>query len=278
MTSQNAPGSVPRRTFLLGAAGLTATASISPAPSAAAQDNSTHAQKVIGIQIGAVSFVDEGIDQALDLVQQRGQVNTIFLAAFTFGRGIAGRQVPGQPLPDHGGQEYDQRQFHGGNYATPVEGYTKLAAFVRRSLAGDRPDDGYFVTFWRLLLDYPEILAWEKLWTDGKHAIYANIYHAAKSSRPGVQVGFHIWHANSFSPFFRAEQDYAACTRNADYLKVVLYDNCGGPRYVQAINNIGSTIFRDVPRDELLGLSNHLLGYDEKGTTSCAPQGCRPTT
>src|SRR5207244_12619431 len=45
-------------------------------------------------------------------------VNTIFLATFTYGRGIAGRQVPGQPLPDHGKQEYD-RDFHGGNFATP---------------------------------------------------------------------------------------------------------------------------------------------------------------
>ncbi len=45
-------------------------------------------------------------------------MNTIFLAVFTYGRGIAGRQIPGQPLPDHGKQEYDLN-FHGGNFATP---------------------------------------------------------------------------------------------------------------------------------------------------------------
>ena len=28
-----------------------------------------------------------------------------------------GRQVPGQPLPDHGKQEYDTGTFRGGNYA-----------------------------------------------------------------------------------------------------------------------------------------------------------------
>jgi hypothetical protein len=38
-------------------------------------------------------------------------INTLFLATFTYGRGIAGRQVPGQPLPDHGKQEYDL-DFH----------------------------------------------------------------------------------------------------------------------------------------------------------------------
>jgi hypothetical protein len=35
-------------------------------------------------------------------------------AAFTYGRGLAGRQLPGQPLPNHGVQEYDE--IHGGSY------------------------------------------------------------------------------------------------------------------------------------------------------------------
>ena len=45
-------------------------------------------------------------------------MNTLFLAIFTYGRGIAGRQIPGQPLPDHGKQKYDLN-FHGGNFAIP---------------------------------------------------------------------------------------------------------------------------------------------------------------
>ena len=32
---------------------------------------------------------------------------------------MAGRQIPGQPFPDHGRQESDEKSFHGGNYATP---------------------------------------------------------------------------------------------------------------------------------------------------------------
>jgi hypothetical protein len=75
-------------------------------------------EKMIGIQVGAVSFLDEGTEQVLDVLQERGAVNTLFLAAFTYGRGIGGRQVEGQPLPDHGKQEYDPN-YHGGNFATP---------------------------------------------------------------------------------------------------------------------------------------------------------------
>src|SRR5438552_6568418 len=72
----------------------------------------------IGIQVGAVSFVDEGTAEVIEGVQEMGAVNTLFVAAFTYGRGIAGRQPRGNPLPDHGKQEYDD-DFRGGNFATP---------------------------------------------------------------------------------------------------------------------------------------------------------------
>src|SRR5215472_8849567 len=92
-----------RRSFL--------QSSLASALAAAARD-----RKMIGIQVGAVSFVDEGVEKVLDLFQQSASINTLFIATFTYGRGIAGRQVPGQPLPDHGKQEYDTATFRGGNY------------------------------------------------------------------------------------------------------------------------------------------------------------------
>src|SRR6202007_1933819 len=80
------------------------------------------ASPMVGIQAGAISFVDEGTEKVLDILQERASVNTVFLAVFSYGRGIAGRQIPGQPLPDHGKQEYDLN-FHGGNFAIPHPQY-----------------------------------------------------------------------------------------------------------------------------------------------------------
>src|SRR5215470_16778433 len=74
-------------------------------------------KRFVAIQVGAVSFVDEGVEQVLDLLQEKGRINALLLAVFTYGRGIAGRQIPGQPLPDHGVQKYDADTFHGGSYA-----------------------------------------------------------------------------------------------------------------------------------------------------------------
>src|SRR5271163_3927499 len=71
-------------------------------------------KRFVALQIGARSFVDEGVDECLDTLQEKGGVNVLMPTVFTYGRGLSGRQVPGQPLPDHGVQEYDQ--IHGGSY------------------------------------------------------------------------------------------------------------------------------------------------------------------
>src|SRR5262249_7117534 len=67
-----------------------------------------HGKRVIGIQVGARSFVDEGVEGVLDTFQQAAGVNIVMPAVFTYGRGLAGRQIPGQPLPDHGIHAYDE--------------------------------------------------------------------------------------------------------------------------------------------------------------------------
>jgi hypothetical protein len=378
-------------------------------------------EKMIGMQIGAVSFVDEGNDKVLDFLKEKGAVNTIFLTTFTYGRGLAGRQIPGQPFPDHGMQESDEKTFHGGNYATPHpefysktllnqtrapeftdldivasvlpaarkrgmklfcsiedvfrsdvpgvkevseidlhgrkggglclyhpdvrafwtglatdlcksydvdgvlffnerngpllnalgashaqsiassrvtcfcehhqkaakaagidferarKGYVALDEFIQNALANRRPTDGYFVEFWRLLVEYPEIIAWDRLFDAAKHQVLAEVTTAVKGVRKNLEVGFHIEHVNSFNPIFRATRSYAELATKADFLKVVVYNNCGGERYANFIRNVGSTVFRDVPKEELLRFNNHLLNYDkEAGLDELARAGLSP--
>jgi hypothetical protein len=96
-------------------------------------------EKMIGIQVGSISFVDEGIEQVLDLLKQRGGVNTVFLTTFTYGRGLGGRQIPDQPFPDHGKQESDEKIFHGGNYATPHPKFYQDTA-LKQTRAPDHGD------------------------------------------------------------------------------------------------------------------------------------------
>jgi TAT (twin-arginine translocation) pathway-exported protein len=368
---------------------------------------SAASSKMIGIQVGAVSFVDEGTEKVLDVLQERACVNTLFLAVFTYGRGIAGRQIPGQPLPDHGKQEYDLN-FHGGNFATPHaqyyqntvlkdtrapdhgdldilaevlpaakkrgmkvvswledvfrsdlpnieklqerdlygrnagtlcvnnpdyrnfltglvedysrsydidglmwgserqgalcdslgathdvppvdpsrvtcfcvfcqskakerginverarQGFLELEKYVRASRGGNRPVDGYYVQFWRLLLRYPELAAWEMLWTDSLRETFAAIYKTVKTAKPNVPVGWHIWHNNSFNPIYRAEQDLHELSKYSDFIKVVMYNNVGGERMAFYVDNIGSTLYGDLSKQGLLDFDYAVMNFKE---------------
>jgi hypothetical protein len=398
------PSDVNRREFLKLAAGAGAVLAI-PAPGLAAA--SPNSSKMIGIQVGAISFVDEGTERVLDVLQERGAVNTLFLAVFTYGRGIAGRQIPGQPLPDHGKQEYDLN-FHGGNFATPHpefykntilkdtrapdhgnldilaevipaarkrgmkvicwledvfrtdlpnidklqerdlygrnaetlcinnpnyrnfltglvedysrsydidgimwgserqgalsdslgathdtppidpgqvtcfcefcqrkakergvnperarQGFLELEKYVRSARSGNRPVDGYYVQFWRLLLRYPELAAWEMLWTDSLRETYAAIYKTVKTAKPALPVGWHIWHNNSFNPIYRAEQDLHELSNYSDFIKVVMYNNCGGERMALYADNIGSTLYGDLSKQSLIDVNYEFMGFKE---------------
>ena len=375
------------------------------------------AAKTIGIQVSAVSFVDEGVEPVLDVFQQRASINTLFVATFTYGRGIAGRRVPGQPLPDHGKQVHDT-DFHGGSYTkirpqyyrdTPLtnfrapelgefdvleavlpqakkrgmkticwfedvfrrdvpgvqqleevdlhgnragtlcfnnpgyrnfllgvvedyarsypvdgimwgserqgafsnaiggrhggassrpgqvtcfcehcqrrasqrgidfararEGFLALEKFVNDSRGGKRPVDGYYVAVWRLMLRYLELLAWEMLWTDSLRDTYKAIYDNVKSVNPAIGVGWHLWHNNSFNPIYRAEQDLREISKYSDFLKIVIYHNCAGERMAGYIDAVGTTMFGDVPKQELLDFHYRVLDYKEGAYPDIAKTG-----
>src|SRR3990172_2411239 len=103
MMKRNKPSLASRRVFLRNS---TVMASLAVTGPLAVLDSFNRKEqpgsKTIGIQVGAVSFVDEGVENVLDILQKRGGINTLFLTTFTYGRGLSGRQIPGYPFPDHG--------------------------------------------------------------------------------------------------------------------------------------------------------------------------------
>src|SRR5206468_3860806 len=92
MKTNASPCQVSRREFIKTTGGVAvAAAAIAPALLAPAADDRT--SKIIGLQVGAVSFVDEGIEPVLAILQEKGAVNAICLTTFTYGRGLGGRQI-----------------------------------------------------------------------------------------------------------------------------------------------------------------------------------------
>src|SRR3989442_14585079 len=63
------------------------------------------------------------------------------------------------------------------------DGYLALERWAAALRAGQRPADGAFVTFWRLLVKYPELLAWERLWNQGLSDTYRDLYRLPTRGR-----------------------------------------------------------------------------------------------
>jgi hypothetical protein len=425
---------IDRRKFLTGAGMAVAALKtggaqpFNPAPGAT-QDQAATApmpplpeKPIIGIQIDAVSFLDEGTEKVLDILQEKACVNTLFMGSFSYGTGITGRQLKGHPFPDHGiQQDQDFSRGHGGVYATPhleyykdtalkpekapdygnvdclelvipaakkrgmkvyawsedvfgpnipgiaqfqerdlygrnagtvcfnnpdthrfwlalqedfvrsypldgimwgserygafgnavesvhnrngndpgkvtcfcqfcqekaktrgvnvqraFEGFRELEKWVRACRGGQRPNDGYYVTLLRLLFRYPELLAWETMWNDSVHETYEAIYKQTKSIRPEVQVGWHVWHALSFSAIFRAQTDLARISDYSDYLKITVYNNLGGTRMETYVTSVRDTLLGDMPVDEALEFEYRIMNLRERGYDEIAYTGLSP--
>lgn len=89
----------------------------------------------VGIQIGAISFIDEGVEEVLDILQERAGVNAILISALSWSIGNSGRAAFG--FPDHGVQGPDN--LRGGAFYEPDERYYQKT-FMKRF---DAPDELY---------------------------------------------------------------------------------------------------------------------------------------
>ncbi len=91
------------------------------------------AKTFVGIQIGAISFIDEGVEPVLDILEEKAGVNGLFISALSWSYGNAGRAVYG--FPDHGVAEPDNLQ--GGAFYQPNPAY--FASSDHRAFAAPDP-------------------------------------------------------------------------------------------------------------------------------------------
>jgi hypothetical protein len=143
------------------------------------------------------------------------------------------------------------------------EGYRQLDKLFGAAAKDERPSDGYFVSFWRLLLQYPEILSWETLWNDSYHEVRAEVYGTGKAIAPEKPFGFHIQQNQTFSPFYRAEEDFSETRHYSDFLKLATYNNSGGPRMAAFMDRLSATIFHDAKPEDFERFYYKIMNYQE---------------
>jgi hypothetical protein len=145
-------------------------------------------------------------------------------------------------------------------------GYRALWQYVQGQMQGQpRPADGQFVGFLRVVIRYPEILAWENRYRLGREAICAEMYQRAKKVKPAAEVGWHVDHQpSSWDLVYRAEMSYEEMAPHSDFIKFIGYHKVLGPRirdwYVAQMQR---TILGEIAPEDSLDLYYDLFGYDK---------------
>lgn len=154
-------------------------------------------------------------------------------------------------------------QSLGINFERARQGFEQLAAFVAEGRAGRRPRDGYYVSLWRLLLRYPELLAWEHMWHENLRGVHQLLHRTIKGVRPTVQHGMHVWPNISMNPLLVAEHDFAELGQYHDFIKMAVYNNAGGARMASYVESVAQTMFGDLPPQEVLEFHYRVLNFAE---------------
>jgi hypothetical protein len=126
------------------------------------------------------------------------------------------------------------------------------------------PADGYFITFLRILMRYPEILMWNQMWYDSLHSLLAEIYGVVKLVSPQRKLGIHVWHHRAFSIFERAMFDYSEMKRYADWIKPKMDHTCAGFRYQQDVHRYIQALFGDRNFERAYQAWSTMLGWENE--------------
>lgn len=161
------------------------------------------------------------------------------------------------------------------------EGLTNLYDWVRAMQKGaPAPSDGAWVAFLRILMQYPEIFAWENMHYRAGEELHTRIYNAVKKERPTARVGRHLDHAQtSWDLFFRAAMPYERMVPCSDFLKLIVYHEIMGPRLRGRLDGYRRHYQRDLSPDQALQLFYAWAGHDagvEPGLEQLAEKGLTP--
>jgi hypothetical protein len=113
----------------------------------------------------------------------------------------------------------------------------------------------------RLLLSFPEILAWEAKWTEAYLSLHRQLYGAAKWMEPERSFGLGLWHYYFINPLLQAEWNLADFSASADYIRPILYHLPEGPRINRYLSML-SVAFGGIGKDRLWEFMAELLGLE----------------
>ena len=152
------------------------------------------------------------------------------------------------------------------------EGVVKMAAYFNQLRASEKPNsEGVYPIFYRMLMEYPEILTWAHQWQKGRTDQQMLVYNTVKKANKNAQVGRHnAGQQNTRSFFFRAGTPVDEMAEGCDFIKPIIYHEIMGERLHKFLRSMGETFYKGVPKEMILDLYYALFQYDKNQQPSLA--------
>jgi len=143
------------------------------------------------------------------------------------------------------------------------DGYRKLSEYTRGLQEGSGDlRDGAFVRCFRILMEYPEIFAHNRLFLSGLEELHARLSGVIHRIKPSALFGLHIYQgATAWDFLHRAAVDFRDMARYVDFLKPVIYQTIAGARMIDYLDSIKEGVFADMGPEFALEFLYKVQGF-----------------
>ncbi len=206
-------------------------------------------------------YIDFWVASTEDLSRTYSHINGIYWGSENGGplREVLGGKTPGCFCPHC----RERARKRGINVERAIRGFRTLQTLCMALRAGERPTDGAFVSIMRVLLDFPEILAWEKMWVESYYTIPRLMQGTMKAINPELELGFHADNAMTGVDIFkRIDLRYEDLAEFCDWIKPCNYLAAAGTRMRGNLSRYHQTLLADLDPQRALEFYYQIHGFD----------------
>ena len=124
--------------------------------------------------------------------------------------------------------------------------------------------DGALAGLLRLMMEFPEIPAWQMFQQRSNESIPRLVKDVIREHRPDARLGHHYIHHTGLNFVAMASFDYARAAEFCDYLCPLLYHTHSGSRWRTRLDELHPRFFPEIPEPELWHGWMRLHGLDPK--------------
>jgi hypothetical protein len=143
------------------------------------------------------------------------------------------------------------------------QGYLQLEKTVAAMHAGEEFADGAFITIMRLLIEFPEIMAWEREWTQSYNNLSRLMQGQMKYLNKDYELGYHADNAVTGTNIWkRVGFGYDTMSEFYDWIKPCAYRMATAPRMSGQTQKLNQSLLGDLDPREAMEFIYRVNGYD----------------